>query len=484
MIKLVLNELFKIIKKKSTFIFLGVVLLIIGLITLTISIDNVFYDSYSDTEYYESNLNEINTLLSEMEKDSLEYNLKLADKEMFELALNTPDITKEYINDLIFTHYHNAAYDYYNALYYEQDEEIDKFLDLKNEIQTAVEENDYKYYLNIVIDDKSKDVEAAKMILSDSIDETEKKELEISIKSNEKLIEIYEYRMNNSIAYDYGYYDEKLLELEWNVNNYYDLELNDNRNKAEEDEFQQLSKIFLLNEKILEDKNTSMKYDSLNYLIQDFFTNYGILLLIFVIFISGGILSQEFSKGTIKTLLIMPYSRSKILLSKYITTVKIIFITVIIMVLFQILIGGLLLGFDSLSSSVLVYNSESYSVMEYNIFTYLLINLVAFLPYVLIFSALAFMLSVLIPSSAFAITIPIVASIGADIINMIAIDFNVEILKYFISLNWDFRYFLFNGEHPFNGITFTHSLIVYLCWFIPLIIISFIVFKKKNIKNS
>ena len=60
--------------------------------------------------------------------------------------------------------------------------------------------------------------------------------------------------------------------------------------------------------------------------------------------IAGTIVSEEFNKGTIKLLLVKPYTRNKILLSKFITTLIMIVFVIIVTITMQILIGGVLFG--------------------------------------------------------------------------------------------------------------------------------------------
>ena len=61
--------------------------------------------------------------------------------------------------------------------------------------------------------------------------------------------------------------------------------------------------------------------------------------------------------------------------------------------------------------------------------------------------------------------------------------FEIEILKYIVTLNWDWTVYLFGGTSPYKGVTFPFSVIICLIYFIVLLMLSFVVFKKRNIKN-
>ena len=67
-------------------------------------------------------------------------------------------------------------------------------------------------------------------------------------------------------------------------------------------------------------------------MLENFFNEYGIFIIVVIVMIAGTIVSEEFNKGTIKLLLVKPYSRLKILLSKYITTLIILGISLVNMV--------------------------------------------------------------------------------------------------------------------------------------------------------
>ena len=70
-----------------------------------------------------------------------------------------------------------------------------------------------------------------------------------------------------------------------------------------------------------------------------------------------------------------------------------------------------------------------------------------------------------------------------EVINQITYSLNVKWIKYFVTPNWDLSQ-MFNGKlHELEGINMTFALVVCLIYFLIMIIPSFIVFKKKNIKN-
>ena len=198
--------------------------------------------------------------------------------------------------------------------------------------------------------------------------------------------------------------------------------------------------------------------------------------------IAGAIVSDEYNKGTIKSLLITPYKRSSILLAKFITVIISTLCFIVIAYLMQIFIGGLFLGFGSLSHHVVEYNLATKSLEVMSLFKYVLLYTAATLPQIILLVTLAFAVSTIIGNTALAIMITFAGVIGSQIVNMFATMDKFKFLNYFVTTNWEFNYYLFGGTNPY-GPSITHAIIVCLVYFFIMIVTSFIVFKKKNIKN-
>ena len=67
-----------------------------------------------------------------------------------------------------------------------------------------------------------------------------------------------------------------------------------------------------INKYILESEIDVNKRDSLKGMLQNFYNEFGIFIIVIIVMIAGTIVSEEFNKGTIKLLLVKPYSRKKI----------------------------------------------------------------------------------------------------------------------------------------------------------------------------
>lgn len=127
---------------------------------------------------------------------------------------------------------------------------------------------------------------------------------------------------------------------------------------------------------------------------------------LFVIIIAAGIVANEFTWGTIKVLLIKPFSRWKILLSKYITVVLFLLLTLLTLFVTASIVGTILFGTGEASSNIhLAYSGGvviEQSLLLYLIKSYLLNSLS-----ILLLATMAFMISSVFRVSGLAIGISI-----------------------------------------------------------------------------
>ena len=223
--------------------------------------------------------------------------------------------------------------------------------------------------------------------------------------------------------------------------------------------------------------------NTLKGILENFYSQFGIFLIVVVVMIAGTIVSEEFNKGTIKLLLVKPYTRNKILLSKAITTFIMIIFIIVITLIMQILIGGIIFGFDSLSEPVVAYNFNTNTMEEMNIFTNLGVQTLTQLPMIVLLATLAFAISTIFTNSTLAITISLLGFMSASIINQLAIGYDLQFMKYFVTMNWDLSMYLHGALPYMEGMNMTMSIIICVVYFLIMMIPTFMVFKKRNIKN-
>lgn len=187
------------------------------------------------------------------------------------------------------------------------------------------------------------------------------------------------------------------------------------------------------------------------------------LLQLFIVPIAGTIVSSEFEQGTATFLLIRPAKRSKILLSKYITTLLFGLYLIGIYFILSFLIGIALLGFTDIGAM----NGEIHKMI---------INYANCMVEVLMISTLAFALSTIAKNSGIAIGITMLVLFGGNTAVQILSSYHLPFGKYIVFANTDLgQYFV--GKPPFNGMSVLFSvmmLIIYLAVYLGSSWISFL----------
>ena len=281
---------------------------------------------------------------------------------------------------------------------------------------------------------------------------------------------------NNYLDNSLKNYEEALQILE----NYKEKGINNYQEKL--DYYKNLSTL-KLNQYMIETKHNINDYTTLNYQFQTTLEDYEILIVILILIVSSTILAEEMNKGTIKLLLIKPYTRTQILLSKYLTIIIILFLSILFLYTVQLLLGGFFLGFHSLTEKVVIYNYEKSQIMCYNIVIYAIIRVISKLPMLLLLATLSFMISIVTSNSIVSLTLPILIYMFSESINTIAISYNLKIMKYLLTTNWNFTQYLFGNIPTFQYISRNLSIVVCIIYLLVMILFSWIIWRHKDIKN-
>lgn len=203
--------------------------------------------------------------------------------------------------------------------------------------------------------------------------------------------------------------------------------------------------------------------------------------------IASDIVSGERTTGTIKMLLTRPVKRWKILLSKLIALVMFVSLIILATYVISYLISGLAFGYKGFELPVFtgfriigseVDMSAVHAVPQWK---YLLMQggLIWFVS--LVVAALAFMVSVLVRSTAASIVIMMAALIAGNILTNMASAWNSA--KYLFMVNLRITDYLAGTLPPIEGMTLNFSLAVLAIWAAAAVIISFTVFTKRDILN-
>lgn len=204
-----------------------------------------------------------------------------------------------------------------------------------------------------------------------------------------------------------------------------------------------------------------------------------LLVTIFSVVIAAMSVAEEFTSGTIKLLLIRPWTRSKILLSKYISVV-----------LFALLLTALLLG-SALFVNWLCFGlfpSETAKMLQAEMpgqgglpsisfmlqyYMYRFISLVVMI-------TLAFMLSTVFRSSALAIGLALFLLLAMDIINTLFSLLDYKWIDYLLFTHLNLTQYI--GDTSLgDGMTLGFSLVILGVYYALFIALTWLIFNKRDV---
>ena len=476
MFSLIKNELYKIFHKRSTKVLL---LIMLGFVLLTNIIYKKSRDYYGRINDYRIGYNEAKAFINnnEINKDNYE------DYVYYETYISVVELKDRYKEDwqveVIDSEFYQLYYQYYLDKYFNNQDNIIKDKELIDSLLKDLDSGNWQSFVNARITNLKNELQTYKIELNVNTSKRHELELKKSIEILEKEIELYEYRIKENLPIGGHTYLDNAINV---VNGAKYEVINAKYSNIDKYDLASTLKDYHINEYILDNKVDANNDKTLRGLLIDFYDEYDFLILVFVIMIAGSLVSDEYSKGTIKSLLILPYKRSKILLAKLLTMVIMILFGIFVLFIMQLVVGSIFFGISSISISFVTYNIATESIVTMNVFKYFIILTTTIIPRILLLGTLAFAISTVIGNTAAAIAITFCGYVGEVIVNTIAMRYHVEFLDYFVTTNWRFEQLLFGGRNQFN-LSLTHGIIICSIYFLLMVIVSFIVFKKKDIKN-
>ncbi|TBL68539.1 ABC transporter permease [Paenibacillus thalictri] len=206
-----------------------------------------------------------------------------------------------------------------------------------------------------------------------------------------------------------------------------------------------------------------------------------------VMVIASDLVSSEHSNGTIKLLLTRPVERWKILLSKLITLILFISLTVLSTAALCYLISGIIFGYGGWDMPLFIGFKVAGTELDFSTvrpvgqWLYLIIEFGLVWFAALIIGVMSLMISVLVRSTAAGMGIMLALIIAGTILtNMVS---SWETAKYLFMVNLRLTDYLSGAMPPIKGMSLGFSLTVLSIWGIASIITSFWVFTKKDILN-
>ncbi|AWB44932.1 ABC transporter permease [Paenibacillus sp. CAA11] len=268
--------------------------------------------------------------------------------------------------------------------------------------------------------------------------------------------------------------------------------ITDNQNSLSSDrvpdEWKKYRQIYIQQMKYYLDHDVNPKEPGGVTFTREFMNNAASLFIpLLIMGVGADIVSSERIGGTIKMLLTRPVRRWKVLLSKLITLIM--FVSLIVVSAFVIcyLISGLVFGYQGFDMPVFTGFQLSGSDMDISgvhsvpqwLYLFMQLGLIWFVSVVV--SLLAFMVSVLVRSTAASIVIMMAALIAGSILSNMASAW--ESAKYLFMVNLNLTDYLAGSPAPIEGMTLGFSLAVLAVWGAASLVVSFTVFTKQDILN-
>ncbi|MDX6154479.1 ABC transporter permease [Marinococcus sp. PL1-022] len=207
-------------------------------------------------------------------------------------------------------------------------------------------------------------------------------------------------------------------------------------------------------------------------------SNFTIILSVLAIFLASSIVSKEFNIGTIKLLLIRPYSRNQILGAKYIAMLVIITLFLATLILSTSIFSMFFASINPTINYVLESNS---GYTDVNFISYLSKMIIGDLFYLFIVATVAFAISTITNSSKAALSLSLLLVLmGSSIVNTVAARTETG-AKYLLMSNWDLNNYLVGNSPPISGLNYSFSAFVSILYLIIIVFFTFYVFNKKDV---
>ncbi|WP_422124585.1 ABC transporter permease [Planococcus sp. X10-3] len=240
-----------------------------------------------------------------------------------------------------------------------------------------------------------------------------------------------------------------------------------------------------MNEMIIEENNYHLEnnikptpYDGWEYVLENSFLTS--IISLFTIIVAAGIISNEFKWGTIKLLLIRPISRTKILLSKYLSVLIFAFSLLVFLLLSSWIVGAILFGLNGLNPVVVQEMMPGYVQNDVlgeiaKSYGFSLVTLV-------MMATFAFMISAIFRSSGMAIGLAIFLMMAGNAI--VAFLAQYEWSKYILFANTNLNQYTNGMEPMIPGMSLTFSIVVLVVYFVIFIGAAWAAFTKRDVAGN
>ena len=201
------------------------------------------------------------------------------------------------------------------------------------------------------------------------------------------------------------------------------------------------------------------------------------VVTIFTVVIAADTVAVEFATGTIKLLLIRPASRSKILLSKYVSVILFSLLLLVLLFLSSFLLNGFLYGFSDVSSPYL-FVDKNMVVQESSMFLHVMSTYGLKCVELVMIVTLAFMISTVFRSSSLSISLSLLLLFLGQAITLFFSQWTWG--KFWLFANTDLTQYI-EGKPLIEGMNMTFSISVLLVYFVLINVLSWSIFKRRDV---
>ncbi|OBR64331.1 hypothetical protein A7K91_12510 [Paenibacillus oryzae] len=204
------------------------------------------------------------------------------------------------------------------------------------------------------------------------------------------------------------------------------------------------------------------------------------LVTIFVVIVAAASVAEEFSGGTIKLLLIRPWSRSKILLSKYIAVFLYALLMSVVLFASVLLINWLIFGIGNTGIEAAMMPAEAGSGVFVHILKFYGLKFIE----TIMTLTIAFMLSSMFRSSVLAVGIALFQILIVNNIASLIMFLKQKWVDYVLFIHLDLTQYLSGsgmGIRP--GMTLGFSLGVLAVYYVLFMALAWLVFTKRDVAN-
>ena len=378
-------------------------------------------------------------------------------------------------------------------------------------ITGTLEELSYEMYeAYFILGETSEDYLEAKEKYEEALKKLEhfdwQKDIREEMKANQQIIDIFEdtpdigeatradleyykevnrvlnYRIENNIPVDGSNASNAIDNYLSNLDVYRNMDKNPTSHEGkvwlmETEESLAVTKYKLDNGLIQEDKNNN-SYGTISEQMVSVMKGEGFLIGFVAVFIAAMIIPMEFDKGTIKQLLVKPYTRTEILTAKILATIIYFIEFVAIYLVMNSVVLGFFVGFSTISAPIVVYNFNTKVATQVHLVPYLLKCFLLCLPKFLVIIFVVNLFAIITKSTVSSMYIGLVLS-SLDLSG-----FQKPFARFVVSNCWDFNIFA-NGRIAQNQyVTLPSSILLVVVTAVIALLLSNVLFKRKEIKNQ